>query len=63
MSGVSGLAVAEDRTDIKKAAVLLDVVDVTKEYETREGDEILALANATLSLAVGSVLPIAGSAK
>jgi len=60
MSGVSGLAVLTDPSDSKKAEVLLNVVDVTKEYETREGDEILALANATLSLADGEFVSVVG---
>ena len=60
MNGVSRQAVLNGPSDSKEAEVLLDVVDVTKEYETREGDDILALANASLTLTDGEFVSVVG---
>jgi NitT/TauT family transport system ATP-binding protein len=61
MNAVSRLAVENGRLEKKaKAEVLLDVVDVTKDYETREGEEIRALDRASLSLADGEFVSVVG---
>ena len=39
---------------------LLTVADVSKEFETREGDHILALDRASLSLASGEFVSVVG---
>jgi NitT/TauT family transport system ATP-binding protein len=61
MNAVSRLAVENGRLENKaRAEVLLDVVDVTKDYETREGDEIRALDRVSLSLADGEFVSVVG---
>ena len=51
MNAVSRLPVSRERPEeATPRDVLLDVADVTKEYETREGDEILALDRISLTL-------------
>jgi NitT/TauT family transport system ATP-binding protein len=61
MHAGSRRAAAEGR--IKSSAqngALLKVLDVSKEYETREGDHILALDKASLSLTEGEFVSVVG---
>ncbi len=61
MHAVSALTAADDQPNRKpKADMLLDVVEVTKEYETREGDDILALDRASVSLVNGEFVSVVG---
>jgi NitT/TauT family transport system ATP-binding protein len=58
---VSRLAVENGPLEHRaRAEVLLDVIDVTKDYETREGDEVRALDRASLSLADGEFVSVVG---
>jgi NitT/TauT family transport system ATP-binding protein len=43
-----------------KGKPLLDVVDVTKDYETREGDEVRALDHVSLTLTAGEFVSVVG---
>jgi len=45
---------------VLRGGAFLDVIDVSKDYETREGDEILALGQASLSLADGEFVSVVG---
>lgn len=61
MNAVSRIAVENSRLEsTTKAEALLDVVEVTKDYETREGDEIRALDRASLTLADGEFVSVVG---
>lgn len=61
MKAVSRLPIARERLDVAaREAALLDVSEVTKTYETREGDEILALDRVSLMLADGEFVSVVG---
>ncbi len=49
-----------ERAGGETAHRFLNVTDVTKDYETREGDQILALDRASLSLAEGEFVSVVG---
>ena len=61
MHAGSGLAAVDGRLgqDVH-GGVFLNVIDVSKDYETREGDQILALDRASLSLAEGEFVSVVG---
>jgi NitT/TauT family transport system ATP-binding protein len=63
-SAVADLTVAElaavDRRPGTRGGAFLDVIDVSKDYETREGDQIRALDRASLSLADGEFVSVVG---
>src|ERR1700761_7872768 len=61
MSAVSRIATGSGQLeDQARAEALLDVVDVTKDYETREGDDVRALDRVSLSLADGEFVSVVG---
>lgn len=61
MNAVSRLAVANGPPDrMSQPDMLLKIADVSKEYETLEGDEILALDRASLSLTDGEFVSVVG---
>jgi NitT/TauT family transport system ATP-binding protein len=61
MHAVLPTAAANMQVDKEPTAErFLNVIDVSKEYETREGDQILALERASLSLADGEFVSVVG---
>ena len=61
MHAVSQTAAANRRlVQDPQGGLLLNVIDVSKEYETREGDQILALERVSLTLADGEFVSVVG---
>ncbi|MEA2947059.1 MAG: NitT/TauT family transport system ATP-binding protein [Alphaproteobacteria bacterium] len=60
-STVADLAAVDRRPGTEaRGGAFLDVIDVSKDYETREGDQIRALDRASLSLADGEFVSVVG---
>ena len=61
MDAVTGVEFTERGAEAKGPRTpVLTVADVSKEYETREGDRILALDHASLSLDEGEFVSVVG---